>query len=58
MDKFTTRAQQSTLQVLRQEMNRLTESLMHQHVTTAPTIRRQLSRLGKWVQMVAGTVKS
>ena len=42
MDKFTTskRAQQSTLQVLKQEMNRLTESLMHQHVATAPTARQ------------------
>lgn len=42
MDKFTTseRAQQSALQASRQEMNRLTESLMHQHVTTAPTARQ------------------
>jgi hypothetical protein len=42
MDKFTTseRAQQSALQASRQEMNRLTESLMHQHVTTAPTVRQ------------------
>jgi len=42
MDKFTTcqRAQHSTLQASRQEKNRLTESLMHQHVTTAPTVRQ------------------
>lgn len=42
MDKFTTseRAQQSALQASRQEMNRLTESLMHQHVNTAPTVRQ------------------
>jgi len=42
MDKFTTseRAQQSALQASRQEMNRLTKSLMHQHVTMAPTIRQ------------------
>jgi len=42
MDKFTTseRVQQSVLQVSRQEMNRLTESLMHQHVTTAPAMRQ------------------
>ena len=42
MDKFTTseRAQQSALQASKQEMNRLTESLMHQHVATAPTARQ------------------
>ena len=42
MDKFTTseRAQQSALQAPRQEMNRLTESLMHQHVNMAPTVRQ------------------
>jgi len=42
MDKFTTseRVQQSTLQALKQEMNRLTDSLMHQHVATAPTARQ------------------
>ena len=45
MDKFTSseRAQQSALQASRQEMNRLVESLMHQHVTTAPAVRQTQS---------------
>lgn len=42
MDKITTseRAQQSALQASRQDMSRLTESLMQQHVTTAPAVRQ------------------
>lgn len=42
MDKFaiSEKAQQSALQASRQEMNKLTETLMHQHVNTAPTVKQ------------------